>query len=101
MPDVFIWYETDEEMEPALLDWMGHVESEADVRGALYIRKEDGKTTFMEAYHHVTTATINRIERLAAQQKIFEDIREIKQEMKNKLSPSRNRTKNAVSPQLR
>lgn len=74
MPDVFIWYETDEKQEPALMQWMAQVEAEADVRGALYIRKEDGKTTFMEAYHHVTTATINRIERLAAKQKIFKGI---------------------------
>lgn len=75
MPDAFIWYETDEKMEPALLEWMQLVEAEADIKGAFYIRKqENGHATFMEAYKQVTTATVNRIERLAAKQKIFKSI---------------------------
>jgi hypothetical protein len=75
MPDAFIWYETDEKMEPALLDWMGKVEAEADVKGAFYIRKqENGRATFMEAYKQVTTATVNRVERLAAKQVLFKNI---------------------------
>ncbi len=75
MPDAFIWYEADENLETDLLEWMGQVEAEADIKGAFYIRKQDnGRATFMEAYNHVTTATINRIERLAANQKLFKDI---------------------------
>lgn len=75
MPDAFIWYETDEKLEPDLMDWMQQVEAEADIRGAFYIRKQgDGRATFMEAYKQITTATINRIERLAAKQKIFKNI---------------------------
>jgi len=75
MPDAFIWYETDEKLEPALLQWMQLVEAEADVKGAFYVRKQDaGRATFMESYSHVTTATINRIERLAAQHELFKNI---------------------------
>ena len=75
MPDAFIWYETDEKMEPALQNWMEQVEAEAGVKGAFYIRKqENGRATFMEAYYQITTATVNRIERLAAKQKIFKNI---------------------------
>lgn len=75
MPDAFIWYEADEKLEPALLQWMGHIEAEADIKGAFYIRKQDnGRATFMEAYNQVTTASINRIEQLAAKQALFTDI---------------------------
>jgi hypothetical protein len=75
MPDAFIWYEADEKLEPALLDWMQQVETEADIRGAFYIRKQDGgRATFMESYCQITTATINRIERLAAKQALFKNI---------------------------
>jgi hypothetical protein len=75
MPDAFIWYEMDEKLEPALLNWMQQVEAEADIRGAFYIRKQDdGRATFMESYYQITTATINRIERLAAKQALFENI---------------------------
>ena len=75
MPDAFIWYETDEKQEPALLDWMEQVEEAAGVKGALYIRKqENGRATFMEAYYQITTATVNRINRLAAKQTLFKNV---------------------------
>jgi len=75
MPDAFIWYETDETLEPSLLEWMQLVEAEADIRGGFYIRKQgDGRATFMEAYCQITTATIDRIERLAAKQALFKNI---------------------------
>ena len=54
---------------------MQQVEAKAGVRGAFYIRKQDdGRATFMEAYKQITTATINRIERLAAKQVLFKNI---------------------------
>ena len=75
MPDAFIWYEADEKLEPKLLEWMQQIEAEAGIRGAFYIRKQDdGHATFMEAYNQITTATINRIERLAAKQALFKNI---------------------------
>ncbi len=74
MPDAFIWYHANENIEPELLDWLAQVEEKADVRGKLFIRKEDDKTTFMETYTNVSRATINRIEKMAASQPIFNDI---------------------------
>ena len=75
MPDAFIWYEADEKLEPALMQWMQHVEAEAGIKGAFYIRKQDkGHATFMEVYNQITTATVNRIERMAAKQALFKNI---------------------------
>jgi len=74
MPDAFIWYRTDEDKEPELLHWLAQVHQEADVEGKLFIRKESDQTTFMEAYTNVSTATINRIEKLADKQPLFKDI---------------------------
>jgi len=74
MPDAFVWYHTDENKEPELLHWLDKVHEQADVHGKLFIRKEQDKTTFMEAYNNVSTATINRIEKMAANQVLFQDI---------------------------
>jgi len=78
MPDAFIWYHADENHEAELLNWLELVHDQADVRGKLFVRKDsDGdqsKTTFMETYTAVSTATINRIEKLAANQTLFNDL---------------------------
>ena len=74
MPDAFIWYHANENQEPALVDWLVKVEEQADVRGKLFIRKEKDKTTFMETYTDVSSATINRIEKLASTQPLFATI---------------------------
>jgi len=74
MPDAFIWYHADENMEPALVEWLDQVKENADVRGKLFIRKEKDKTTFMETYTDVSRATINRIETLASNQPLFKCI---------------------------
>jgi len=78
MPDAFIWYHADDKQEPDLMNWLDEVEQQAGVRGKLYIRKAsektDDKTTFMESYCDVSSATIKRIEKLAAQQSLFKDI---------------------------
>jgi len=74
MPDAFIWYHADEKMEPALLEWMDTVQEKADVRGNLYIRKQDDKTTFMETYRDVSSATIKRIESMADKHAIFDRV---------------------------
>jgi len=73
MPDAFIWYQADDTQEAALLTWLDDVEAGAGVRGKLYMRKQDDKTTFMEAYTDVSMATIKRIEKLAKKQPVFEN----------------------------
>jgi len=74
MPDAFIWYHAADDQEPALQAWMETVEQQADIRGRLLIRRQDEKITFMEHYADVSTPTIDRIERLAAKQPLFESI---------------------------
>jgi len=74
MPDAFIWYHANENMEPELLQWLTQVEKEADVRGKLFIRKENDKNTFMETYTDVSSATINRIEKMAGRHHLFKGI---------------------------
>jgi len=73
MPDAFIWYHANEDKEPELLDWLEHVHTQADVRGKLFIRKDEKTTTFMETYADVSSATIRRIEKLAANTPLFEN----------------------------
>jgi len=74
MPDAFIWYHADEKLESALIDWLDEVQEQADVQGKLFIRKDGDKTTFMETYSDVTSATIARIEKLAAAYPAFEGL---------------------------
>jgi len=74
MPDAFIWYHADKNMESDLLGWIDEVEAETGVRGRLYIRIEKDKTTFMESYPDVSRATIDRIEKLAAASPVFQSI---------------------------
>ncbi|MBN4077163.1 hypothetical protein JYT48_02710 [Mariprofundus ferrooxydans] len=78
MPDAFIWYKANENNETDFLHWLDLVHEQADVRAKLFIRKDtDGdqsKATFMETYSDVSSATINRIEKLAANQPLFNDI---------------------------
>jgi len=74
MPDAFIWYHADKNMESDLQHWIDEVEAGAGVRGRLYIRIEKDKTTFMESYADISRATIERIEKLAASSPVFQDI---------------------------
>ncbi|GAV20984.1 hypothetical protein MMIC_P1962 [Mariprofundus micogutta] len=74
MPDAFIWYHAHEKLESELMSWLDEIEDKAGVRGKLFVRKDDGKTTFMESYSDVTTSTITRIEKHAAQHPVFTNI---------------------------
>jgi len=74
MPDAFIWYHADKKQESELLEWVAHVDQQAGVRGKLLIRIEQDKTTFMETYSDVSSATIRRIEKLASTYPLFKDI---------------------------
>jgi len=74
MPDLFIWYHVDQTLEPALINWIDHVETQAGVRGKLFVRIEKDKTTFMETYADISRPTIDRIEKLAASQPCFKGV---------------------------
>ena len=74
MPDAFIWFHADAALESELLKWLDSVEEQAGVRGKLFIRKDENKVTFMESYSDVSSATISRIESMAAKQPLFQHI---------------------------
>ena len=74
MPDAFIWYHADQSRESELQQWMQKVEDQAGIKGDLYIRIDQEKSTFMETYHDVSRATIERIETLAAGHPVFDGI---------------------------
>lgn len=54
--------------------WMDADAEQAGVKGCLYIRIEKDKTTFMESYHDISRATIERIEKLASSTALFDGI---------------------------
>ncbi|MDQ6992954.1 MAG: hypothetical protein Q9M31_05720 [Mariprofundus sp.] len=74
MPDAFIWYHGDESLETELLHWMVTVEQQVGVHGKLYRRKKGDTTTFMEAYRDVSSAAIQRIEKMALHQAVFANV---------------------------
>jgi len=74
MPDAFIWYHADEKLESKLMEWIDEAEEHAGVRGSLLVRKENEQTTFMETYSDVSSATITRIEALAAKNPLFKNL---------------------------
>jgi hypothetical protein len=74
MPDAFIWYHAGDTLEPDLPDWIDQVGETTGIRGRLFVRRENDRTTFMEIYSAVSGAMIERIESMAAQQPVFEGI---------------------------
>ncbi|MDX8405023.1 MAG: hypothetical protein R8K50_02615, partial [Mariprofundus sp.] len=74
MPDAFIWYHAEQAAQPALVAWLQMVETNTGIRGKLFMRHQHDKTTFMESYADVSTETMARIEKLAAQQAVFAGI---------------------------
>ncbi|HXH72303.1 MAG TPA: DUF4936 family protein [Mariprofundaceae bacterium] len=70
MPEAsaFIWYHAEASLQSQLLGWLQQVESRFGVRGQLFVRHAPEKTTFMELYDSVESATLVQIEALAARQ---------------------------------
>lgn len=70
MPEAsaFVWYHAEASLQPELLDWLEQVESHLGVRGQLFVRLTPEKTTFMELYDSVESATLVQIEALASRQ---------------------------------
>jgi len=70
----FIWYHAPLEQAPVFQAWLSDIENTLNIRGKLYKRIENEKTTFMEVFEHVDSATIEKIEQLATQQHCFSGI---------------------------
>jgi len=71
---IFVWYHADKTSEANLRTWMQYVQQTLAIKGRLYHRQQDEKTTFMEVFECVGFATIEKIEQLAAQQPCFHGI---------------------------
>ncbi|MBL1352500.1 MAG: hypothetical protein COA61_004050 [Zetaproteobacteria bacterium] len=74
MPDVFVWYHADAHQERKFQQWLTMLENKISCTGKLYKRKQDEKTTFMEVFEHIDSATMKKIEQLATQQDCFQGI---------------------------
>ncbi|MDQ6974491.1 MAG: hypothetical protein Q9M10_06365 [Mariprofundaceae bacterium] len=74
MPDVFIWYHADDIQEGVFQAWIHELERTNVCKGKLYKRQQDEKTTFMEVFEHIDSATMKKIEQLATQQHCFQGI---------------------------
>ncbi|MBN4082504.1 hypothetical protein JYT13_01710 [Mariprofundus ferrooxydans] len=70
----FVWYHTSSEQEDALQTWISHIKTSLGIEGKLYKRLQNEKTTFMEVFEHIDSATIEQIELMATQQHCFNGI---------------------------
>jgi len=77
MPDKlssFIWYNADHLNMGDLKAWLELVKQQTGQSGELYVRRKDGKTTYMETYSNVSEAESSAIEHLAASHPLFDSI---------------------------
>ena len=77
MPDTqsaFIWYHTDNLNMAEMKEWLKLVKEQTGAKCKLYVRRKDGKTTFMETYANISEGTTIAIEGLAAAHPLFQGI---------------------------
>jgi len=71
---LFIWYNANELVMDELKAWLKLVKQQTGLKGKLYVRRKDGRTTYMETYKHVSGAAAIAIEDLAASCSLFTNI---------------------------
>jgi len=79
MPEVpatsaFVWYHADVEQKQNFQTWLLQLQTTLHIPVQLYQRQQDEKTTFMEVFEHIDSATMKKIEQLATQQACFQGI---------------------------
>jgi len=79
MPDAnttsyFVWYHPKSQQEADYHDWLKHIQILFNITVQLYKRHQDEKTTFMEVFEHIDSATMKKIEQLATQRACFQGI---------------------------
>ncbi|MDQ6990338.1 MAG: hypothetical protein Q9M11_01225 [Mariprofundaceae bacterium] len=74
MPDVFVWYHADDGQEAEFQTWIQQLKSTIPCQAKLYKRQQNKKTTFMEVFEHIDSATMKKIEQLATQQACFQGV---------------------------
>lgn len=70
----FVWYHAPRDHEDAFQSWISHIKTAHGIQGKLYKRAQNEKTTFMEVFEHIDSATMKKIEQLAIQQHCFNGI---------------------------
>jgi len=73
-PSAFVWYHAPNTQEGTFKQWISHLEASLKIQVKLYKRIQNEKTTFMEVFEHIDSATIINIEQLATQQTCFNGI---------------------------
>jgi len=71
---VFIWYRGEAQQEVIYKAWLNQLQERFHITIQLYRRIQDEKTTFMEVFEHIDSATMKKIEQLATQQACFQGI---------------------------
>ncbi|MDQ6955124.1 MAG: hypothetical protein Q9M20_06735 [Mariprofundaceae bacterium] len=74
LPSAFVWYHAPSWQEEALKQWVERLNITLNVQAKLYKRTQHEKTTFMEVFECIDSATCLKIEQLAAQQHCFHGI---------------------------
>jgi len=67
MPELFIWYHAPAGIEGELRRWLGRLKIRG-IRGRLFVRHEEERTTFMEVYAAADDDMLATIESQAKQQ---------------------------------
>jgi len=70
----FVWYHADAKQERQFQAWIADIKEAFGIQGVLYQRQQNEKTTFMEVFEHIDSATIEKIEQLATQHHCFNGI---------------------------
>jgi len=71
---VFVWYHAEAQQEVIYKAWLNQLQERFHITIQLYKRLQDEKTTFMEVFEHIDSATMKKIEQLATQQACFQGI---------------------------
>ncbi|ATX82566.1 hypothetical protein Ga0123462_1717 [Mariprofundus ferrinatatus] len=70
----FIWYHAENLNMSEMKKWLKLVKEQTGAECRLYVRRKEGKTTFMESYADISPATTMAIEGLAAAHPLFNGI---------------------------
>ncbi len=72
---LFIWYQSNPDQLAAFRNWILCLKKKIGYQGYLYVRDGDAETTYMEVFHHVGSAGLEKIEMYAAEQACFHNIK--------------------------
>ncbi len=71
---LFIWYHAAPDSVPLIKQWLEHLFQTTGIRGSLFVRHTDAKSTFMETYENIEYKALKKIEDLAVKQPCFKTV---------------------------